>query len=211
MDLKIPSNFNDFKQVKVKETNCILIYIEKKDTSPSPSMCNNKSLKPSDKSELGQLNQADEIMRSRTSSPQSTSQNTDVSNSSSTPAAVQEWLNMFKEWNLRTKMSALEQILELCEYSHIKHVHNYIEPKLQHDYISELPKEVILHMLTYVRPRDLYKLAQVSSYWHQIANDPILWKNICKRAHIRVETINAVVIKCCQYHMTMQQQQQKVR
>ena len=86
----------------------------------------------------------------------------------------------------KAKLSALEQLLELCDHMHIKHVHNYIEPKLQRDYISEMPRELILLLLTYVRPKDLYKLSQVSHYWHQIANDPILWKNICKKYSIAV-------------------------
>ena len=67
----------------------------------------------------------------------------------------------FKELNSKIKLSALEQLLELCDHAHIKHIHNYIEPKLQRDYISELPRELILLLLTYVRPKDLYKLAQV--------------------------------------------------
>jgi hypothetical protein len=70
-------------------------------------------------------------------------------------------------------------------------VHNYIEPKLQRDYISDLPKELILLLLTYVRPKDLYKLAQVSHYWHQIANDPILWKNICKKFKININLLTS--------------------
>lgn len=109
-----------------------------------------------------------------------------ISNDHTTEA----WLNTFKEWNNKNKLNALEQILEICEHSHIKHVHNFIEPKLQRDYISELPRELVLLLLTYVRPRDLYKLAQVSHYWHQIANDTILWKNICKRHRIDLDNLN---------------------
>lgn len=115
-------------------------------------------------------------------------------------AQTESWLNIFKEWNTKTKLNALEQILELCEHAHIKHVHNFIEPKLQRDYISDLPKELILHLLTYVRPKDLYKLSQVSTYWYQIANDPILWKNICKKFAIRVDLTVSTNFNCCEYH-----------
>jgi hypothetical protein len=103
---------------------------------------------------------------------------------------TEEWLNTFREWNSKFKLNALEQILEICEHSHIKHVHNFIEPKLQRDYISELPRELVLLLLTYVRPKDLYKLAQVSNYWQLIANDTILWKNICKRHNIDLSNLN---------------------
>lgn len=97
---------------------------------------------------------------------------------------TESWLNTFKDWNDKTKLNALEKIIELCDHIHIKHVHNYIEPKLQRDYISNLPRELILHLLTYIRPNDLFKLAQVSHYWNEIANDPILWKNICRKYQI---------------------------
>lgn len=124
----------------------------------------------------------------------------------SKPTALLEWLSMFKEWNPKTKATALEQILELCDHTHIKHVHNYIEPKLQRDYISELPREVILHLLKFVRPKDLYKLAQVSSYWYQIANDPILWKNLCKKAGIMVDPNASVTYRCCEYQKSINYQ-----
>lgn len=117
-----------------------------------------------------------------------------------TDPITETWVNMFKDWNNKTKLNALEQILEMCDHAHIKHVHNFIEPKLQRDYISELPKELILHLLTYVRPKDLYKLSQVSSYWYQIANDPILWKNICKRCSIKVDLSILTNFNCCEYH-----------
>lgn len=135
----------------------------------------------------------------------------DVDEESSKTTAVgdgnlSEWLTMFRDWNSKTKVNALELVLELCEHAQIKHVHNYIEPKLQRDYISELPKELVLHMLTYVRPKDLYKLAQVSSYWQQIANDPILWRNICRRAGIQPAAVQSAVpntLNCCEYHKSL--------
>ena len=104
----------------------------------------------------------------------------------------------------------MEQLLELCDHAHIKHVHNYIEPKLQRDYISELPRELILLLLTYVRPKDLYKLAQVSHYFHQIANDPILWKNICKRSKI-VVNFNAIRRSNSQKNSIQEENESKVQ
>ncbi|RNA45214.1 F-box WD repeat-containing 7, partial [Brachionus plicatilis] len=101
----------------------------------------------------------------------------------------QQWLDAFDAFNPKQKLTALERLLELCDHTHIKHVHNYIEPKLQRDYISELPRELVLYLLTYIRPKDLFKLAQVSLYWNQIANDPILWKNICKKYRINMSAL----------------------
>ena len=103
-------------------------------------------------------------------------------------AACALWLDTFNSWSSKQQLSALENLLErCCPHAHLKHVHNYIEPKLQRDYISELPRELSLLMLTYARPRDLFKLAQVSRYWYQMANDSILWKKICKTARTSVD------------------------
>jgi F-box/WD-40 domain protein 7 len=94
---------------------------------------------------------------------------------------------MFNNFSSKSKLQALEHLLELCDHTQIKHVHNYIEPKLQRDYMSELPKELVFNIVEYLRPRDLYKLAQVSHYWYQISNDKILWKNMCKKYSIKKE------------------------
>ena len=50
----------------------------------------------------------------------------------------------FYNWPNLNKISALSQLIEKCEYTQIKHVHNLIEPKLKRDYITELPREVSL-------------------------------------------------------------------
>ncbi|CAF0742303.1 unnamed protein product [Brachionus calyciflorus] len=106
------------------------------------------------------------------------------------PLLNDEWLKTFETFNPKQKLNALEKLLELCDHTHIKHVHNYIEPKLQRDYISELPRELILYLLTYIRPKDLFKLAQVSVHWNQIADDSILWKNICKKYRINMNILS---------------------
>lgn len=100
-----------------------------------------------------------------------------------------KWLATFDAWSPWQQLSALEQLLSSrCSQAQIKHVHSVcIEPKLQRDFITSLPRELSLLLLTYVRPRDLYKLAQVNKYWYAVANDPILWKNICKRARVSIE------------------------
>jgi hypothetical protein len=101
---------------------------------------------------------------------------------------VQHLLGSFVRWSMKTKFTFLDQLLEACPWQCIKHVHNHIEPKMQRDYVSELPRELCLLMLTYVRPRDLNKLAQVNRYWREAANDSILWKSMCKAAGVNLNS-----------------------
>jgi hypothetical protein len=131
---------------------------------------------------------------------QTESINDDQNEEDAESKSSQNWLETFAKWSSKRQLSALDQLLESCSWQCIKHVHSYIEPKMQRDYISELPRELCLLMLTYVRPRDLYKLAQVSRYWYETANDPILWKNMCKANRVNV---NPELSETDQMMMTM--------
>ena len=62
------------------------------------------------------------------------------------------------------------------------------EPTLeQREFLSKLPYELTLYLLTYVQPRALNKLAQVSHYWNQTANDRVLWLKIFRKFKIVVD------------------------
>lgn len=58
------------------------------------------------------------------------------------PYSINHHFLCLKDWPNQKKLNALAQLIEQCEYNHIKHVHNLIDPKLKRDYISELPREV---------------------------------------------------------------------
>ena len=56
------------------------------------------------------------------------------------------------------------------------------------DYISQLPKELKLHVASFLAPQDYSKLALMSRTWNEIANEEILWKNVCNRNQIAITT-----------------------
>ncbi|XP_010145937.1 PREDICTED: F-box/WD repeat-containing protein 7-like [Eurypyga helias] len=59
-----------------------------------------------------------------------------------------------------------------------------IEPQFQRDFISLLPKELALYVLSFLEPRDLLQAAQTCRYWRILAEDNLLWREKCKEEGI---------------------------
>lgn len=59
-----------------------------------------------------------------------------------------------------------------------------IEPQFQRDFISLLPKELALSVLSFLEPRDLLRAAQTCKNWRFLAEDNLLWKEKCREAGI---------------------------
>jgi hypothetical protein len=60
-------------------------------------------------------------------------------------------------------------------------------PQRDRDYLSELPNELIWHILSFVGPKDVNKLAQVSAFWKEVSNNSVIWQNICLKFKIIVQ------------------------
>lgn len=59
-----------------------------------------------------------------------------------------------------------------------------IEPQFQRDFISLLPRELALSVLSCLEPRDLLRAAQTCKSWRFLAGDNLLWKEKCREAGI---------------------------
>lgn len=59
-----------------------------------------------------------------------------------------------------------------------------IEPQFQRDFISLLPRELALSVLSFLEPRDLLRAAQTCRSWRFLADDNLLWKEKCREAGI---------------------------
>lgn len=59
-----------------------------------------------------------------------------------------------------------------------------IEPQFQRDFISLLPKELALYVLSFLTPRDLTRAAQTCRCWRVLAEDNLLWREKCREAGI---------------------------
>lgn len=54
---------------------------------------------------------------------------------------------VFQSWSGPEKLLALDELIDSCEPTQVKHMMQVIEPQFQRDFISLLPKEVKVQQL----------------------------------------------------------------
>lgn len=98
------------------------------------------------------------------------------------PSRLDEWLKIFHSWSNCERLHSLEALItsEICDIQQIRFLLSLIEPQLQRDFISLLPKELALYVLTFLEPKDLLKAAQTCRYWRILCEDNLLWREKCK-------------------------------
>ncbi|XP_054254721.1 F-box/WD repeat-containing protein 7-like [Indicator indicator] len=100
------------------------------------------------------------------------------------PPELQDWLQTFQRWSGQEKLLALDELIDRCEPPQIRHMMQVIEPQFQRDFISLLPKELALYVLSFLEPRDLLRAAQTCRYWRLLAEDNLLWREKCREEGI---------------------------
>lgn len=90
----------------------------------------------------------------------------------------------FQRWSNAERMLAIDELIERCEPTQVRHMMQVIEPQFQRDFISLLPKELALSVLAFLEPRDLLRAAQTCRNWRFLADDNLLWKEKCIAAGI---------------------------
>ncbi|KAM8882705.1 F-box/WD repeat-containing protein 7-like isoform 1-T1 [Synchiropus picturatus] len=100
------------------------------------------------------------------------------------PSGLQDWLHTFQTWSGPERLLALDELIDSCETSQVKHMMQVIEPQFQRDFISLLPKELALYVLTFLAPKDLLQAAQTCRYWRILAEDNLLWREKCREEGI---------------------------
>ncbi|XP_066586935.1 F-box/WD repeat-containing protein 7 isoform X2 [Prorops nasuta] len=100
------------------------------------------------------------------------------------PPEMSNWLLQFQRWSNAERMLAIDELIERCEPTQVRHMMQVIEPQFQRDFISLLPKELALSVLAFLEPRDLLRAAQTCRSWRFLADDNLLWKEKCRVAGI---------------------------
>lgn len=103
------------------------------------------------------------------------------------PPELNEWLQQFQRWTAVERLVAVDMLIEHCEPTQVRHMMKVIEPQFQRDFISLLPKELALQVLSYLEPKDLLRAAQTCRSWRFLADDNLLWKEKCKETGIVME------------------------
>ncbi|EDW17289.2 uncharacterized protein Dmoj_GI16816, isoform C [Drosophila mojavensis] len=104
------------------------------------------------------------------------------------PPELQHWLAQFQRWSHAERLLALDRLIDHCDPSQVRHMMKVIEPQFQRDFISLLPRELALFVLSYLEPKDLLRAAQTCRSWRFLCDDNLLWKEKCRKAQILTET-----------------------
>lgn len=100
---------------------------------------------------------------------------------------LQHWIAQFKSWTNNERLTAVDRLIEHCEPTQVRHMMKIIEPQLQRDFISLLPRELALQVLSNLHPKDLLKAAQTCRSWRFLCDDNLLWKEKCREVQIFTE------------------------
>uniref|UniRef100_K1Q3J4 F-box/WD repeat-containing protein 7 n=1 Tax=Magallana gigas TaxID=29159 RepID=K1Q3J4_MAGGI len=100
------------------------------------------------------------------------------------PPRLMEWLQTFQMWSNAERLMAVDELIQICEPTQVRHMMQVIEPQFQRDFISLLPKELALYVLSFLEPKALLKAAQTCRYWRVLAEDNLLWREKCKEEGI---------------------------
>ncbi|KAH8303569.1 hypothetical protein KR018_003495 [Drosophila ironensis] len=103
------------------------------------------------------------------------------------PPEMQHWLAQFQRWSHAERLVAVDRLIDHCDASQVRHMMKVIEPQFQRDFISLLPREMALFVLSYLEPRDLLRAAQTCRSWRYLCDDNLLWKEKCRKAQILAE------------------------
>ncbi|XP_030380133.1 F-box/WD repeat-containing protein 7 [Scaptodrosophila lebanonensis] len=103
------------------------------------------------------------------------------------PPELQPWLAQFQRWTHGERLLAVDRLIEHCDPSQVRHMMKVIEPQFQRDFISLLPRELALFVLSYLEPKDLLRAAQTCRSWRFLCDDNLLWKEKCRKAQILTE------------------------
>ncbi|KAI7868339.1 quinon protein alcohol dehydrogenase-like superfamily [Spinellus fusiger] len=90
----------------------------------------------------------------------------------------------------KQRLLILKGLLSTCCMPQLSFLYDAIKPLLRIDFISILPREVSLHVLSYLDATSLCHAAQVSQTWKSLADDNTLWHRMCE------QHINQKCTKC---------------
>ncbi|CAD5230794.1 unnamed protein product [Bursaphelenchus xylophilus] len=91
----------------------------------------------------------------------------------------EDWISGFESMDKDSQMEALTMLIQACRPTHLRHLHQIVEPLLQKDIVSLLPKEVSHLILGYLSAEDLYKASMICRRWRFLCEDNLLWREKC--------------------------------
>lgn len=101
--------------------------------------------------------------------------------SSSDKEAINHIWSLFAAAPSDQRILILKGILSTCCMPQLSFIFNATKPLLRIDFVAILPKEINLTIFSYLDAKTLCHAAQVSQTWKEIANDDLLWHQMCEQ------------------------------
>ncbi|ENN81410.1 hypothetical protein D910_00642 [Dendroctonus ponderosae] len=118
------------------------------------------------------------------------------------PTEMPNWLGQFTRWSNAERIMALTELIDRCVPTQVRHIMQVIEPQFQRDFISLLPKELALKVLSFLDPPDLLKAAQTCHSWKMLADDNLLWKEKCREVGVEDVPARRVITRVIKIKMS---------
>lgn len=97
---------------------------------------------------------------------------------------IQCWVDTYVNWSGQQRLLALDQLLDASDSVQVRHVLQAIQPRFQRDFIALLPRELALHVLSYLAAGDLLRAACTCRAWRVLAEDNLLWREKCRELQL---------------------------
>lgn len=92
----------------------------------------------------------------------------------------------FGQLGSKDRHAFLAHLIEACTARELAELSSLISPRLKVDFLSTLPIEVSLDIVSYLDdPRTLARASCVSRFWRSLVNDEHTWKVMCARYRFR--------------------------
>lgn len=91
----------------------------------------------------------------------------------------------FQSASLQVRHDFLRHILQHCHPVDLSFIHGFVSraPSLQVDFLSELPEELAVNILSYLHadPESLKSASLVCNQWRRLIQDNHLWRTLCQK------------------------------
>lgn len=96
-------------------------------------------------------------------------------------AGISHVWSLFSAAPSRYRNLMLQGILAQCCFPQLSFISASVRDLIKIDFLSVLPAEIGLRILTFLDPTSICKAAQVSRRWRQLADDDVVWHKMCEQ------------------------------
>lgn len=98
---------------------------------------------------------------------------------------VKQFSRDFPHLDAKDRQAFLTNLIDFCSARELAHLSSLISPRLKVDFLSTLPIEVSLQIISYMDLKSLARASGVSRFWRSLVNDEHTWKVMCRKYQFR--------------------------